>query len=215
MNFFEQFDSEWASRLGLRKSGFRSAFEYLAKNRPRGHLIIETGCARRAENWEIDGLSTFLFDRFAEAHDGEVMSVDLNPKACECASSLVGPRTKVFNEDSIPFLHRLGRELVQANRPIDLLYLDSFDFSLDNPAPSAVHHLKELCAIAPALSPKALVMVDDSFRRIGALRTGLDSFAVLHDQGIGGKGMYVAQYFEQLGVPILFEGYQCGWVIPD
>ncbi len=57
-------------------------------------------------------------------------------------------------------------------------------------------------------------MVDDSYRRIGA-RTGVDSFAVLHDQGIGGKGMYVAQYFEHLGVPLLFEGYQCGWVIPD
>ena len=44
MNFFEQFDSEWGSRLGVRTGSFRAMFDYLAKTRPRGHLIVETGC---------------------------------------------------------------------------------------------------------------------------------------------------------------------------
>jgi hypothetical protein len=31
---------------------------------------------------------------------------------------------------------------------------------------------------------------------------------------IGGKALYVAQYFRQIGVPVAFDGYQCGWVVP-
>ncbi len=58
-----------------------------------------------------------------------------------------------------------------------------------------------------------LVVVDDSFRTLHAVRTG-DSYTLLHDRGIGGKALYVTQYFQQLGIPLFFEGYQCGWVIP-
>ena len=79
-----------------------------------------------------------------------MLSVDINPRACAYASSIASQRTKVFNEDSLRFLHRLGRDLVKASRPIDLLYLDSLDLNVNDPIPSAVHHLKELCAIAHA-----------------------------------------------------------------
>jgi hypothetical protein len=65
MSFFEQFDREWGQRLGLRRDSFRKAFDFLAQKRPRGHLIVETGCARGANTWGGDGQSTYLFDRFA------------------------------------------------------------------------------------------------------------------------------------------------------
>jgi hypothetical protein len=214
MSFFEQFDNEWGKRLNLRRDTFRLAFDYLAKKRPTGHFIVETGCARKADNWEGDGQSTILFDRFATAYQGEVRSVDIDSKACEHARSLVGPRCQVFNEDSVPFLGRLARELLAAGRSIDLLYLDSYDFDANNPVPSAVHHLKELCAIAPALSPGTLVMVDDSYRALCGMRTNPQSYHIVNDLGIGGKAKYVGEYFQQIGVPIAFEGYQCGWIIP-
>ena len=57
----------------------------------------------------------------------------------EYARSLVSPRTRVFAQDSVPFLHRLAQELTKANRPIDLLYLDSYDWDAQNPVPSMVH----------------------------------------------------------------------------
>lgn len=213
MTFFEQFDSQWGGLLGRRRDSFRSAFDYLAKKRSHGHLIIETGCTRLPDNWGGDGQSTFLFDRFASEFAGQVFSVDNDPSACAYARSIVGPAATVTAEDSVPFLRRLGRDLVKAGRQVDLLYLDSRDWEPKNPHPSAIHPLKELCAIAPALGLGTLVMVDDCVRTLDGVYTGSGGFAVEYDHGIGGKAAYVAQYFQQIGIPTFFEGYQCGWVL--
>ncbi|MBL8200618.1 MAG: class I SAM-dependent methyltransferase [Chromatiales bacterium] len=213
MTFLEQFEQQWAPRLGPRRDTFRATFSYLLRRKPGGHLILETGCARQTDNWEGDGQSTYMFDRFAEAQGGDVYTVDINPASCDYARSIVGQRTRVFNEDSVPFLHRVGRELRAAGRQIDLLYLDSFDWDAANPVPSALHHLKELCAIAPALTPGTLVVVDDSFHALRGFRSGPENYVLLDDQGIAGKAMFVAQYFQQIGVPLAFDGYQCGWVL--
>lgn len=123
-------------------------------------------------------------------------------------------RTTVVQGDSVPFLHRLAAERATGGDAIDLLYLDSFDYDFANPYPSAVHHLKELCAIAPALRAGTLVMVDDAFHLVAVYRTPDGQYHGVHDPGIGGKALFVAQYFQQIGVPLLFEGYQCGWVMP-
>jgi len=212
MRFFEQFNGEWGQLLGLRRHTFRKAFDFLANKRPSGHLIVETGCARQANNWAGDGQSTYLFDRFASESTGQVFSVDIDPHACAYARSLVSAATTVATEDSVPFLRRLGRDLVKAGRHVDLLYLDSFDCDAANPIPSAVHHLKELCAIMPALGPQTLVMVDDAFRTLQAVCAGSADYSIIADHGIAGKATYVAQFFRQIGIPIFFEGYQCGWV---
>lgn len=214
MTFLEQFEQQWAPRLGPRRDTFRSIFDFLAGKKADGHLIIETGCAREADNWEGDGQSTCMFDRFAAACSGAVLTVDIEPAACAYARSMVGANTRVFNEDSVPFLHRMAAELLRDGRTIDLLYLDSFDWDPANPLPSALHHLKELCAISPALGPDTLVVVDDSFHQLRGFRTGGENFVLLEDQGIAGKAMYVAQYFRQIGVPLAFDGYQCGWIVP-
>lgn len=185
----------------------------LARKKARGHLIVETGCARESDNWEGDGQSTCLFDRFANEHGGEICTVDISASSCDYARSVVGPSTRVFNEDSVPFLRRMAREITAAGREIDLLYLDSFDWDPANPVPSALHHLKELCAISPALRPGTLVVVDDSFHALRGFRTGTENYVLLEDQGIAGKALFVAQYFQQIGVPLAFDGYQCGWVM--
>lgn len=214
MTFREQFEQQWAPRLGPRRDTFRAMFDHLRRRRTAGHLIVETGCARQADNWEGDGQSTRMFDRFAEEHGGEVLTVDLEPAACEYARSVVGARTRVFNEDSVPFLRRMAGELRAAGRGIDLLYLDSFDWDPANPLPSALHHLKELCAIGPALGSGTLVVVDDSFHQLRGFRAGPDNYVLLEDQGIAGKAKFVAEYFQQINVPLAFDGYQCGWVLP-
>ena len=56
-------------------------------------------------------------------------------------------------------------------------------------------------------------MVDDSFHALRGFRTGPETYTLLEDQGIAGKALYVAQYFQQIGVPLAFDGYQCGWVL--
>lgn len=81
MTFFEQFEAQWAPRLGRRRATFRRAFEFLAAKQQATYSIVETGCARTAESWEGDGQSTLLFDRFVNALGGSVLSVDIDPAA--------------------------------------------------------------------------------------------------------------------------------------
>ena len=211
MSFLDRFDSEWGPKLGVRGQSMRWVFEYLLQKKPQGHLIIETGCARQ-DNWAGDGQSTYMFDQFAKHCNGQVFSVDINPSACEYARSIVGAQTSVHAEDSVAFLKRIGVQLVEEKRQIDLLYLDSFDLDFGNTVPSAVHHLQELCAISPALSTGTLVVVDDSYRLVRCVRTGANDVSMIGDQGIDGKAKFVAQYFQQIGVPLFFEGYQCAWI---
>lgn len=214
MHFLETFDSTWAMRLGPRRHTFRQLFEFLLARKAQGHFILETGCAREADNWEGDGQSTIMFDRFAREHGGEVVTVDLDETACAYARGAVSPCTTVHHGDSVRFLHGMAGQLLRAGRAIDLLYLDSFDLDPSNPAPSALHHLKELCAIAPALGDSTLVVVDDAYHQLRGFRNERDEFVLLEDQGIAGKARFVAEYFAQVGIRPLFDGYQCGWVVP-
>ena len=48
-------------------------------------LIVETGCARLADNFEGDGMSTLIFDELASQIDGKFYSVDINPENAEFA----------------------------------------------------------------------------------------------------------------------------------
>lgn len=183
--FLEQFDEEFAPRLGQRAASFRVIFrelERLAEDRAELRLV-ETGCARVEGNWAGDGMSTVLFDAFLRAYPGRLDSYDISPQACAVARRLVGPeRVTVHCEDSVAGLHAHPG-------PIDLLYLDSYDIDFSNPHPSATHHLRELEAALPKLSPGALVVVDDNLPTAG-------------------KGMLVRQALDAQGVECLFDGYQ-------
>jgi hypothetical protein len=94
------------------------------------------------------------------------------------------------------------RELRRISRlcpaTVDLLYLDSFDVDWDDPHPSALHHLHELCAAMPALKPGAIVAVDDH----------------LGEQGRLGKSKYIVPFMDSIGAAVLFEAYQIGWRMP-
>jgi hypothetical protein len=182
--------AEMLALTGKRKAGFEFMIRHLRQcTRP---VIVETGCARWEGNYEGDGQSTLIFDAVAEELDGTVLSADIDPDAVNLARSQVGPRTKVHCGDSVRWLARLKHKA-------DLLYLDSFDFDFLNPWPSMAHHMQELAASFHLLRPGCLVAVDDNFNL---------------PQGTIGKGMVVDQFFQRIGVPLVFEGYQRIWQIP-
>lgn len=155
-------------------------------------VIVETGCARWEGNYAGDGQSTLIFDAVAEELDGSVLSADIDPEAVALAQSQVGPRTTVHCGDSVTWLARLRTKA-------DLLYLDSFDFEFLDPWPSSAHHMQELAAAMHMLKPGSLVAVDDNFRT---------------PAGVIGKGMVVGQFFERIGVQLVFDGYQRVWRMP-
>lgn len=150
-------------------------------------VILETGTARcGASNFAGDGGSTIIWGNWANDHKAQVYSVDIDSYALSCASQA----TKAYNsnirfvqQDSITFLRDF-------KGTIDLLYLDSFDFDLQNPTPSQEHHLKEIIAVYPHLHQNTIIMIDDC--------------KLPH----GGKGKLVIAYLLERGWKIIANQYQ-------
>jgi hypothetical protein len=209
--FWQWFDAEAAPRLALREVSFRKIFQYLDALQDR-ITIVETGCARMADNWAGDGQSTVLFDRYAASRsDSMVVTIDLDPEATRICKTLVSDRVTVHTGDSVAVLPQISRRLKIMERSIDLLYLDSYDLDWGNPVPSAVHHLKELVSIISMVNPRTLVVIDDSamIGRMVADAQGRLNF--LAEPVPGGKSTYVAEYAAQVHAKLLFSHYQIGW----
>jgi len=198
-------------KLGVRAQTFARMFEYL-DHFDRPVRIVETGCAREAGNWAGDGGSTILFDRYAQFHPGSVVyTVDIDPSATALCRSLVSDRVTVHTGDSVGFLMRLADALPAQVPSIDLLYLDSFDVNFSDVLPSAMHHMKELVAVAPLIRPETLVVVDDSPSAFTGFAGEGGQVHLVTAPTIGGKGKLVAEYAHHVGAEKLFESYQCGW----
>lgn len=155
------------------------------------HTIVETGTARYGSaNFDGDGGSTIIFSEWALDHNADFYSIDIdnaNITTAKEAVSLYFPEQKdkihFICCDSVSYLTHFGRS-------IDFLYLDSYDYELDNPAPSQVHHLKEILAAYPLLTEKCIIMIDDC-ALVG-----------------GGKGKLVIDFLLQRGWKIVKDSYQ-------
>jgi hypothetical protein len=93
--FWTFFDNEASPKLALREKTFRKIFQYL--DTCDGPIsIIETGCARVEGNWEGDGQSTVLFDKYITFRDpvSECHTVDINQKSVSICKKLVSDRVK-------------------------------------------------------------------------------------------------------------------------
>ena len=189
MSFLKVFDEKYYNKLGFRKESFKKIFSVLEKKEKNFYYIVETGCARMKDNFSGDGMSTVLFDGFVNYHGGRVVSVDINSQHCAFAESLVSNKTRIVCGDSVEYLWK-----AESENHIDLLYLDSYDVDFSQPHESALHHMKELCAVSGQLKNGTLVVVDDN-------------------KGGVGKGMYVASFMDNLGYKRFIDDYQIGWIL--
>jgi hypothetical protein len=176
-------------RLNKRSDGFQKIFKYLTAI--QDPIIIETGTYREENNYEGDGCSTLLFDTFVDYHGGVVVSVDIDPKACELAQKNTY-FTEVIESDSVEFLGTLDGK-------VDLLYLDSYNIEdWHNDWAPAAHHLKELFAAKNCIKDETLIVVDDNLTTPNGKRVG--------------KGRLIYELMESLGIEPYFDGYQVGWI---
>ncbi|MBI2743857.1 MAG: class I SAM-dependent methyltransferase [Chlamydiales bacterium] len=163
------------------------AFAMQLMQRRGATTIIETGTSRLgASNPLGDGCFTIIVGDYVREMGGVLYSVDIDPQAiATCAAALGHSRNYVqlFTQDSVAFLENF-------KDPIDFLYLDSYDYVLDNPNPSQEHHLNEIIAAYPKLTRKSVVMIDDC---------GLPG---------GGKGKLAIEFLVSRGWKILMNGYQ-------
>jgi len=214
MIFMNEFDDQFGPKLGNRQPSFRIIFERLCKSAHINPIIVETGCARQADNWEGDGQSTRLFDRYVETcPQGRVFSVDIDPSATAYARKMTGAKTHVETADSVRYLNLLAREFLANGQVPDLVYLDSFDVDHDNPVPSGVHHLKEFCALRPCLGPQTMIVIDDSPKIFTGWMSAPDKLTMGKFASESGKGKFLIDYLRTTGAEPIFEFYQVGFVL--
>ena len=186
-------------RLGVRQRGFDFAFRTLQT--VEQSFIVETGCARVANNYEGDGLSSLLWDAYINEYGGLLHTVDLSPDSVRFCKHHVSDKSVVIHSDSITYLKTLNEELQEKNKKIDFLYLDSFDAPKKEPdiwRKSALHHLYEFLTIRPSLKKVALIGVDDNWLEQGAP---------------AGKGTMILDYMNQIKNPPVFAEYQLFWIL--
>ena len=155
-------------------------------------IIIETGTSRKGlKGTRGDGAFTIVFGKWAKENGAKLHSVDISEVSCD------GSRAEVTNQglDDVVTVH-LGDSLEFLNNfndPIDLLYLDSYDYSRtdeDIQLKSQEHHLKEFKTIENKLHDNTIVLIDDC---------GLPG---------GGKGKTVIEYMTNKNWKILINAYQ-------
>ncbi|MDB5803041.1 MAG: hypothetical protein JWN73_363 [Betaproteobacteria bacterium] len=200
-SFLPYYEQTFAPLLADRTSGFRMMFELLearCRGLSRPALIVETGSLRAVGNWSGDGQSTRLWKEFAAFQPCEIHTVDLDPGAAPVVRAECGDAVQAHTGDSVAFLYKMA----QSPEPpqIDLLYLDSYDFDVADPFPSAFHHIKELIAVRPCLGPGSIVAIDDNYPHPDPA-----------DGRVTGKGYLAMQWFRDLDIPLLHRGLQFVW----
>lgn len=192
--FLEIFSANYYSHLSIRRDTFLQIFNYLSDLDKEDYYIVETGTVRNTDidirKRMRDGYSTVLFDEFVKILGGKVLSIDINEENCNISRKACSTCVDIVNAESVGYLWND----FSPSKPIDLLYLDSFDLDVENPQISALHHMKEFVALERYLSNGTLVVVDD------------------HVDDNTGKGMYIHQLFNSVGIAPLFKDYQIGWV---
>jgi hypothetical protein len=119
--------------------------------------LIETGVSGNVNY----GLWGFFLGAVVESYGGEMHSVDLDCKSCENSEKIFSEQLpnlkyKTYCEDSVSFLEK---------PPIipNIVHLDSYDFQLFNPLPSALHGWKEFEKIEKLMPKGSIILVDDNW----------------------------------------------------
>jgi hypothetical protein len=189
------FNDDLKARLGKRAKGFEYIFNFL-REETVNPVIVETGTYRIEDNYEGDGCSTLLFDKYVECFGGEFHSIDIDKNACKMADENT-TCAEIWRGDSIEVLGDIQTR--DDSTEISLLYLDSFNIPNDDfkeDTLPAIHHLKELFVARHLISSDTLVVVDDN---------------IILDDELRGKGRLIYEMMDAVGNDPVYTGYQLMW----
>ena len=157
----------------------------------KAKTIVETGTSREGlRGAKSNGAATIIFGKWAKENNAFVHSVDINEESVKNSQEEVDRQNlqefvQIHHSDSLDFLNDF-------NETVDVLYLDSYDYSNDPEVQkkSQQHHLEEFQRIEDQLHDDSIVLIDDC------------------DLPNGGKGKLVIAYMLDRGWKILVESYQ-------
>ncbi len=172
-----------------RRVTFKKVLELLSQINAK--VLIETGTSREGlKGVKSQGAASIVFGKWAKENEAILHSVDISEESIRVAKMEIEVQkldkyVELHLSDSVEFLTNFKEK-------VDLLYLDSYDYSEDVEVQkkSQEHHLKEFKAIENQLHKNSIVLIDDC-KLPG-----------------GGKGKTVIAYMQTKGWQILIEKYQ-------
>jgi len=195
------FARAYERKLGARYGTFQSALRMLVERTGSARTIVETGCVRERDDYSA-GYSTFVFGSVLERFGGKLHTVDLSEANIEICRRLTKKHARLIDyhvSDSARFLSLWPQAYPET--PIDLLYLDSWDYPVspeDGPRePSQAHCLAELTAALPSLHARSIVLIDDN------------------DLPGGGKPLLAKRLLAQRGWTCVADEMQTLWTHPS
>jgi len=162
--------------FGKRRDTLRETLRLLDQRSAK--TLLETGVARHGlKKCKGDGASTIVFAVWSKANNATLYSVDIDPDAIATAQQTLEQMdlqdiVKLQTSDSVAYLKSFSQ-------PVDLLYLDSYDYHKTDTSiqqASQKHHLEEFRAIEDQLHDDSIVLIDDC------------------NMPAGGKGKLVIEY---------------------
>ena len=120
---FYKFFNEIKDSLGIRKMSFTKIFKYL--DTIQGPInIVETGCLRIKDNFNGDGQSTLLFDKYTLSREtgSKVFTVDIDPNATKTCRSVVSKNVEINTGDSVKYLIELMKKFKSEKKKVSLFY---------------------------------------------------------------------------------------------
>jgi len=172
-----------------RRDTFRQTMDLM--QRTQAKIIVETGTSREGlKGAKSNGAATLVFGKWAKENGAFVHSVDISEASVARAQEEVTRQhlddfVQLHLSDSLVFLENF-------DSAVDLLYLDSYDYSndLEVQRKSQEYHLAEFKNIEGKLHDKSIVLIDDC------------------DLPNGRKGKLAIDYMQKNGWKIVTEAYQ-------
>jgi predicted O-methyltransferase YrrM len=122
-------------------------------------IVLETG----ASSSYRDGLFGLFLSYVTKKTNGKMISVDISEEIVETSKTIFKNAIKDLDYsanvgDSVSFLKNI-------DEIPNLVHLDSWDFDVFNPLPSALHGWEEFRAIESKMKPGSIIIIDDNYIR--------------------------------------------------
>lgn len=198
MDEFVYWSDWWSAKYrfligeGVRYPSMKIALNLLHQR--GGNNIIETGTTRALNDFGGAGMATIFFGDYCKHYNKHLWTVDILPEAIELSKGLTteyADNITYVTDDSLHFLKEFDQK-------IDLLYLDSYDYPIDEDEQLAFesqsHQLNEFKEAEDKLHDKSIVILDDN------------AWAK------GGKCKLTKEYLIGKGWECLWDDFQSVWI---